>query len=157
MNPPTLSLADLVPPGHAAAGQRAANKLALLRLLAGLAAAEAGTDQAQLAAALAAREALGSTGIGAGLALPHARLKTVAAPSAWLVRLARPVAYEAVDGAPVDLLLMLLSPEADHAGHLAALAAVSRRLRQPGVAAAIRAAPDAAAMRAALIGQVASP
>ncbi len=152
MNPPTIPVADLIPPAHAAAGLRAADKPALVRLLAALAAQEAGTDQAGLAAALAAREALGSTGIGGGLALPHARLRSIAAPTGWLVRLARPVAYEAVDGAPVDLLVMLLSPEADNAGHLAALAAVSRRLRQPGVAAAIRAAPDAASMRAALIG-----
>jgi PTS system nitrogen regulatory IIA component len=152
MNPQILTVANLIPPAHATAGLRAADKPALLRLLAGLAAASAGADQASLAAALAAREALGSTGIGAGLALPHARLPAIAAPTAWLVRLARPVAYEAVDGAPVDLLVMLLSPERDNSGHLAALAAISRRLRQPGVAPAIRAAPDAPAMRAALIG-----
>lgn len=152
MNPPILSVADVIPPTHSAAGLRASDKPALLRLLAGLAAQEAGTDPTSLAAALAAREALGSTGIGAGLALPHARPGGIAAPRGWLVRLARPVSYDAVDGAPVDLLVMLLSPEGDNAGHLAALAAISRRLRQPGVAAAIRAAPDAAAMRAALIG-----
>jgi PTS system nitrogen regulatory IIA component len=152
MNQPILTVADLIPPAHAATGMRAADKPALLRLLAGLAASAAGADPAGLAAALAAREALGSTGIGAGLALPHARLTTILAPLAWLVRLARPVAYEAVDGAPVDLVVMLLSPERDNAGHLAALAALSRRLRQPGVAPAIRAAPDAASMRTALIG-----
>ena len=152
MNPVAPSLAELVPPAHVRAGQRAADKTALLRLLAGLAAQAAGIDQASLAVALAARESLGSTGIGAGLALPHARLTSLAAPMGWLVRLARPVAFEAVDGAPVDLIVMLLSPEADNAGHLAALAAVSRRLRQPEVAAAIRAAPDAASMRAALVG-----
>ncbi len=152
MSPPSPSLAELVPPARVLAGQRAADKTALLRLLAGLAAQAAGIDQASLAVALAARESLGSTGIGAGLALPHARLAALAAPMGWLVRLARPVAFEAVDGAPVDLIVMLLSPEADNAGHLAALAAVSRRLRQPEVAAAIRAAPDAASMRAALVG-----
>ncbi len=152
MSPPSPSLAELVPPARVLAGQRAADKTALLRLLAGLAAQAAGIDQASLAVALAARESLGSTGIGAGLALPHARLASLAAPMGWLVRLARPVAFEAVDGAPVDLIVMLLSPEADNAGHLAALAAVSRRLRQPEVAAAIRAAPDAASMRAALVG-----
>ncbi len=152
MSPPSPSLAELVPPARVLAGQRAADKTALLRLLAGLAAQAAGVDQASLAVALAARESLGSTGIGAGLALPHARLAALAAPMGWLVRLARPVAFEAVDGAPVDLIVMLLSPEADNAGHLAALAAVSRRLRQPEVAAAIRAAPDAASMRAALVG-----
>jgi PTS system nitrogen regulatory IIA component len=152
MNAQILTVADLIPPAHAAAGMRAADKQALLRQLAGLAAPATGSDQASLAVALAAREALGSTGVGLGLALPHARLTTLASPLAWLVRLARPVAYEAVDGAPVDLLVMLLSPERDTAGHLAALAAISRRLRQPGVAAAIRAAPDAPAMRTALIG-----
>ncbi len=152
MNPVAPSLAELVPPGHVLAGQRAADKTALLRLLAGLAAQAAGIDQASLAIALAARESLGSTGIGAGLALPHARLAALAAPMGWLVRLARPVAFEAVDGAPVDLIVMLLSPEADNSAHLAALAAVSRRLRQPEVAAAIRAAPDATSMHAALVG-----
>ena len=152
MNPAAPSLAELVPPAHVLAGQRAADKTALLRLLAGLAAQAAGRDQASLAAALVARESLGSTGIGGGLALPHARLAGLGASMGWLVRLARPVAFDAVDGAPVDLVVMLLSPEADNAGHLAALAAVSRRLRQSEVAAAIRAAPDTAAMRAALIG-----
>lgn len=153
MNTPPPSLAELVPLAHVVAGRRAADKTALLRLLAGLASQAAGVDQASLAAALAARERLGSTGIGGGLALPHARLAALAAPMGWLVRLARPVAFEAVDGAPVDLVVMLLSPEADNAGHLAALAAVSRRLRQPDIAAAIRAAPDAASMRTALIGK----
>ncbi len=152
MIPPIPDLAVLIPSAHALAGQRAADKPALLRLLAGLAAAGTGMDAALLAAALAAREALGSTGVGAGIALPHARLAGLPAFSGWLVRLARPVVYEAVDGAPVDLVCMLLSPLTDNAGHLAALASLSRRLRDPLVAAALRAAPDAAAMRAALIG-----
>ncbi len=152
MNPPTPSLAQLVPAAHVLAGRSAADKPALLRLLATLAAAGTGLDAASLAAALAAREALGSTGIGAGLALPHARVAGLAAPLGWLVRLARPLAFDAVDGAPVDIVLMLLAPQGDDAAHLAALAAVSRRLRQPDIAAAIRAAPDEAAMRAALTG-----
>lgn len=152
MNAPTTVVADLVTPARAVAGLRAGDKAALLSQLARLAAAEASAEPASLAAALAAREALGSTGIGGGLALPHARLPRLAAPVAWLVRLARPVTYDAVDGAPVDLLVVLLSPDGNDAAHLAALAALSRRLRQVDVAAAIRAAPDAPAMRAALIG-----
>ncbi|GAB0114127.1 PTS sugar transporter subunit IIA [Acidisoma sp. C75] len=151
MNAPLLSLADILPAGHALAGQRAADKPALLGLLAQRAAPAVGATPASLAAALAAREKLGSTGIGAGLALPHARQPQLSAPLAWMLRLARPLPFDAVDGAPVDLVVLLLSPEGDQARHLAALAALSRRLRQPGIADAIRAAPDPGAMRAILI------
>lgn len=152
MNTPTIQVADLIAPTRAVAGLRARDKAALLVQLARLAAMEAGTDPTALASALAAREALGSTGVGNGLALPHARLGAVAAPLTWLVRLARPIAYDAVDAAPVDLLVMLLSPEANDAAHLAALAELSRQLRQAEIATAVRAAPDATAMLAALIG-----
>ena len=105
---------------------------------------------AEVAAALAAREALGSTGVGGGIAVPHARIATLAAPSGFLARLDRPVGFDAVDGRPVDLVFLLLSPAAD-AEHLRALAAVSRRLRTPEVAQAMRAAPQGA-LRAALLG-----
>lgn len=153
MTAPSPDLASVVPPRHVVTGQRATDQAALLRLLARIAAADAGIDAGSLAAALAAREALGSTGIGGGLALPHARFVGIAVPTGWLIRLSRPVAYSAVDGAPIDLVFMLLSPECDNAGHLAVLAAVSRRLRQPDVAAAIRSAPDAVSMRAIFLAE----
>ena len=75
----------------------------------------------------------------------------LAEPAGFLARLDRPVAFEAVDGRPVDLLVLLLSP-AGNGAHLRALAAVSRRLRTPGVAEAMRAAASAAALRTALLG-----
>lgn len=150
VTPAAAALDALIPPGRVLDRLRVADKPALLNLLAREAGAALGLAPAAIAAALAAREALGSTGTGGGIALPHARLPALAAPVGFLARLDRPVAFDAVDGRPVDLVFLLLSPAAD-AAHLRALAAVSRRLRTPGVAEAMRGAPSTA-LRAALLG-----
>ena len=131
---------------------RAASKEAALAELARRAAAKLGLVAADIAEAVTGRERLGSTGVGAGIALPHARLAGLAAPAALFARLERAVDWQSVDGRPVDLAFFLLSPSDADAGHLAALAAVTRRLREPGVAAALRAAPDPPALLAALLG-----
>jgi len=145
-----MTLDELIPPAHVLDRLRAADKASLLGALARAAGEALGLPPADIAAALAAREALGSTGTGRGIAVPHARIATLAAPSGFFARLDRPVAFDSVDGQPVDLVFLLLSPEAD-AEHLRALAAVSRRLRTPGVAEALRnAAP--AALRTTLLG-----
>ncbi len=102
--------------------------------------------------ALAAREALGSTGIGHGVALPHARLTGLAAPVGILARLDRAIDWQAIDGRKVDLVCLLVTRAEDPEAHLACLAAISRRLREPAAAAAMRAAGDAARLRAALLG-----
>ncbi len=145
-----MTLDELIPPDHVFDRLRAADKAALLGALARAAGELLGLPPAEIAAALAAREALGSTGIGGGIAVPHARMSALAAPSGFFARLDRPVAFDAVDGRPVDLVFLLLSPAAD-GEHLRALAAVSRRLRTPGVAEAMRTAAPAA-LRAALLG-----
>ena len=144
-----MPLAMLLPPDHAITGLRATGKPGLLAALAARAAASTGLDAAAIAAALLGREALGSTGFGAGLAVPHARLAGLAAPAGFLARLARPIDYAAIDAAPVDLVFLLLTPQGEDATHLAQLAAISRRLRDPAVAAALRAAPTAQALHAA--------
>ncbi|MDE1147984.1 MAG: PTS sugar transporter subunit IIA [Azospirillaceae bacterium] len=92
---------------------------------------------------LRAREALGSTGVGAGIAIPHARFHTISRPIGAFLRLARPVEFEAIDGAPVDLVFGLLTPMHCGNAHLQALARISRALRDPALAATLRAAPDA--------------
>jgi len=145
-----MTLDELIPATHVLDRLRTPDKAALLNALARAAGEALGLPSADIAAALAAREALGSTGTGGGVAVPHARIATLSAPAGFFARLERPVAFEAVDGQPVDLVFLLLSPEAD-AEHLRALAAVSRRLRTPGVAEALRnAAP--AALRTTLLG-----
>lgn len=94
-------------------------------------------------AALLAREALGSTGIGEGVALPHARLPGIGGLSISLGRSAAGVDYGAVDGEPVFLFFMILAPEQSSALHLRALAKISRIVRDNEWRERILAAPDA--------------
>lgn len=146
-----VSIAGLVPAGRVVVGVKAADKVAVLAALARLAAEELAVKPEVLLGRLAAREGLGSTGVGSGVAVPHARVEGISAPVGWFVRLAKPVDFSAIDGGKVDLLFLLVSPASDDGGHLAALAAMSRRLRAPGVAKALRAAGSAEAMRAVLV------
>jgi len=80
-------------------------------------------------AALLAREQLGSTGLGAGFALPHARIDGLDDYLGLFVRLAKPVEFDAIDGKPVQLVFVLLIPSETTTSHVAALAAISRRFR----------------------------
>jgi PTS system nitrogen regulatory IIA component len=85
--------------------------------------------------ALLAREQLGSTGLGAGFALPHARIEGLDAYLGLFVRLAKPIDFDAIDGNPVRLVFVLLIPSEPAVSHVAALAAISRRFRVPELAA----------------------
>jgi PTS system nitrogen regulatory IIA component len=138
--------ADLLTLSGVLVGLRAQTKAALLTELAQRSAKAAAVPPETIAAALAAREALGSTGFGQGIAVPHARLEGLDHVVCLLVQLAKPVAYDAVDGKPVDILFLLLSPASANGSHLATLAAASRRLRRAETVAALRdaATPDAA-------------
>jgi PTS system nitrogen regulatory IIA component len=80
-------------------------------------------------AALLAREQLGSTGLGAGFALPHARIPGLDLYAGLFARLARPIEFDAIDGRPVTLVFVLLIPFESTEPHVAALAAISRRFR----------------------------
>lgn len=102
---------------------------------------------------LLAREAAGSTACGAGAAIPHARLPGNDACVALVARLPRPIDWYAVDGRPVDLLVLLLSPIGNDSDHLKALARISRTLRDAETLAALRAADSRDAMRAAIAPQ----
>jgi PTS system nitrogen regulatory IIA component len=144
-----MTLDELIPETHVFHRVRVPDKTALLAELGRRAGGLLGLAPAAITAALAAREALGSTGTGHGLAVPHARLDEISAPTGFVVRLDRPIAFDAVDGAPVDLVFLLLSPTSG-GNHLQALAAVSRRLRDRSVADAMRQAASAADLRAAL-------
>jgi nitrogen PTS system EIIA component len=96
-------------------------------------------DQRIIFETLLTREKLGSTGLGQGIAIPHGRIAGIDHVVGLFAKLATPIAYDSVDGAPVDLIFALLSP--DHAGadHLTALAKVSRFLRQPSSLSLLRA------------------
>lgn len=89
------------------------------------------------------RERLGSTGVGHGVALPHARVAGIDTVYAAFVRLQEPMDYESIDDRPVDLVAMIIAPENAGGAHLRALARLSRLLRRENVRARLRSAPDA--------------
>jgi PTS system nitrogen regulatory IIA component len=107
----------------------AATKSQALSALAEMATRSFEADPAEALAALLARERVGSTGVGGGVALPHARLKGLDRTHGVFVRLDAPVPYDAIDDQPVDLLFALFAPEDGGPEHLRALARVSRLLR----------------------------
>ena len=138
-------LGDLLAPERVHAGVAAANKKLLLGQLGQLAGRALDLDGREVAERLAAREKLGATGFGGGVAIPHGRIAGLPAMTGLFARLAQPIDYGAVDGAPVDLVFLLLSPELAGAEHLKALARISRRLRDAAFSAKLRGAgsPDA--------------
>jgi PTS system nitrogen regulatory IIA component len=146
-----VEIADLLTPDRAIAGLSAGGKPHLLAELARRAATATGLPQRQIVDALQRRESLGSTGIGGGIAIPHAPIAGLDRFFGLLVRLGRPIDYEAIDGQPVDLVFLLLIP-ANTKAYLQALAAISRRLRDRAVAATLRKAASGRDLYAAITG-----
>lgn len=122
------------------------SKTAILDVLAERFAGVYGLDKAQVLDRIEERERLGSTGFGRGVAIPHARLESVSRPVAVFLRLTSPVAFDAADGMPVDLVFGLLSPEQAGAAHLHALAAISRMMRDEAMHSALVQAPGEEAL-----------
>lgn len=120
---------DMLRPDAVQTGVIAATKKAVFQHIATMAAETVDADAKTINERLAAREKLGSTGFGGGVAIPHAKLDGLTQVTGVFVRLAQPVDFQAVDDLPVDLVFMLLSPTDAGAVHLKALARVSRRLR----------------------------
>ena len=131
----------------------ASSKRQALHAVAEAASAVLGIDSQRVFDALMEREALGATGLGSGVAVPHARLTGLEHVSGVFVRLDAPVAYGAVDDRPVDLLFALFAPPSDGAGHLRALAAVSRAMRSPELRERLRQAKSEDAVRAMFVPQ----
>lgn len=119
-------------------------KADVLSQLAQRAAKISGHDVDQIFEALSDREALGSTGLGNGIAIPHGKLAGLDGVTAVFARLDEPIDFEAVDDQPVDLFMMLLAPVGAGADHLKALARVARLLRNEGTVEALRRAHGAA-------------
>ena len=138
-----FKLCDVIERHHVVPGLNARDKPSLLDELARRAALALKSDESGIRAALAAREHLGSTGVGHGVAIPHALIDGLAQPFGMFVRIEPPIDFGAIDNQPVDLVFLLLTPTAGSGSHLSALAAISRRLRDPAAAKAIRAAANA--------------
>lgn len=147
---PPMRLTDLIQPEAVFASLRANSKKQLLQELSDRAAQISRLPARQIFDAILQRERLGSTGIGNGIAIPHAKLAKCPAIIGLFARLEKPVDYEAVDGAPVDLIFLLLAPESAGADHLKALARIARALRDPAMTAKLRGIHDSAALYAVL-------
>lgn len=135
------------------AQMRVGNKKALLEELARISAPLAKLERTVVLAALKERERIGCTGIGQGVALPHARFSGLHRPVALFARLASPIEYEAIDARRVDLIYLILAPEIASDEHLKALACAARLLRDPTARHELRHAADETAIRAVLAGK----
>ena len=138
-----MKIKDVIGPEQVEVGLLVSDKAQLLRELSRRAAAAVSIDQNVIHDALTARENLGSTGLGKGFALPHARFDRLPRVFALFVRLARPIDFAAIDGEPVDLIILLLTPANAGNQHLTTLAALSRPLRDAEFVQRLRRAPDA--------------
>jgi PTS system nitrogen regulatory IIA component len=131
-------------------GLDAVDKVSLLQRLAQQAAATLELRPADIATALFEREKLGSTGTGGGVAVPHARLAKVTRPLGVFARMKGAIAFDAIDGEPVDLVFLLLLPSGGEGRYLSALAAVARKLRSPDVQTSLRKSKTQAELYAAV-------
>lgn len=141
---------DLLLPDTVVQGVAAASKKALLPQLAAIVAAPLGLDAKAIADVLAAREKLGSTGFGGGVAIPHGKLPGLGQVTGLFARLTQGIDFQAIDELPVDLVFVLLSPVDAGPDHLKALARVSRRLRDRAFVAKLRGAGSRDALYALL-------
>lgn len=146
-----MHIADLLDSTVIALRVNAATKRQALAVIAENAARNFGLEKGAILEALSAREAAGSTGVGHGVAAPHARLEGLPRTRGVFVRLEHPVEFDAVDDQPVDLLFALFAPKDAGAEHLRALARVSRLLRQAKVRQQLRQAHTADAIHAILM------
>ena len=147
-----MTLKDLLKDGAVFSGLRPASKKQALHLISIKAAARCGLKAEDVLDAIMERERLGSTGVGNGVAIPHARCAGLNEITGFFFRLDAPVDFEAIDDVPVDLIFLLLAPEGDGAGHLRSLAQVSRMLRRQDLRQKIRNTANEDAILALLTG-----
>lgn len=145
-----MELSRLLQPNAVRAFGNAASKKRLFQDLGEIAHSAYGLNASVIFDALQERESLGPTGVGHGIALPHARLEGLDRVVAVFVRLERPLDYDSVDRQPVDLILALFAPKDSGVDHLKALALVSRTMRDPSLCGKLRANTDPAALHAVL-------
>ncbi|WP_082143639.1 PTS sugar transporter subunit IIA [Nitratireductor soli] len=124
-------------------GVSASSKGRLLQQLSERAARALGVSEHDILAALTNREALGSTGIGAGIAIPHAPIADLERPFALLVRLTEPIEFDAIDDEPVDIVCLILTPPEGQAKYLKLLSNVAKQLRSADVVKEIRSTSEA--------------
>src|ERR1022692_1948226 len=142
-----MKISDLLSPTDVMFDVRAPNKRLLLQELAAKAAGSLGLGVDQVAPYLFKREELGSTGIGDGVAIPHARLPDLQRPFGLMAKLKVPIEFDAIDGQAVDIVFVLLLPANAENGQLGALALVARTVRSSEIRDRLRRAKDASGLK----------
>ncbi|MEE2526972.1 PTS sugar transporter subunit IIA [Hyphobacterium sp. HN65] len=150
-----MALSDLLSADAVLGTISATNRKQALQILCEAAASRLELDSREILDAVMDRERLGSTGVGDGVAIPHARLDGISGVFGLFARLKTPIDFDAIDGRPVDLVFLLLAPEAASTEHLKALARVSRVFRREDVRARLRSTETRDGM-VALLAQEAS-
>jgi len=145
-----MNIKAILSPSNVSIGVEARDKCTLLKNLSSRAAGALGLAADAVTNQIERRDELGSTGIGGGVSIPHARLREVKKPFGLLARLKEPIDFEAIDGKPVDIVFLLLLPAASQLDQLNALAAVARKLRDPEVLRKLRGAVSTTALYAAV-------
>jgi nitrogen PTS system EIIA component len=151
-----MPLDDLLIPGSVLPALKVNGKKQAVQELSARAATVTGLPERDVFDAVLQRERLGSTGIGSGIAIPHCKLPKVTKLHGVFARLEKPIDFDALDGEPVDLIFLLVAPEAAGADHLKALARMARLLRDPAITAKLRAMRDADGIFALLTQQPAA-
>ena len=145
-----MELSKLLMPGAVRFIGQLTGKKRLFQELGEIAAQAYGLSASVATDGLQERESLGATGVGHGIALPHARLDDLDRIVAVFLRMEKPLDYDSVDRQPVDLVIGLFAPKESGVEHLKALALVSRTMRDPGICAKLRANTDPAKLHAIL-------
>ncbi|HMK89343.1 MAG TPA: PTS IIA-like nitrogen regulatory protein PtsN [Methylocystis sp.] len=148
-----MRLVNLLSPRGIIPSLKAASKKQALLEISEKAAQLSGLPAREIFDALLQRERLGSTAIGDGVAIPHGKLAKLQNIVGVFARAEKPLDFDALDGAPVDLIFLLITPESSGADHLKALACVARMLRDPQMLATIRATRDPGALYALVTDQ----
>jgi nitrogen PTS system EIIA component len=146
----SMTLTDLVAPSAIIPALRVNAKKQAIQELSARAAELTGQNEKAILEILLQREKLGSTAVGNGVAIPHGKLPKLGRLFGLFARLERPIDFEALDSQPVDLIFLLLAPEAAGADHLKALARVARLLRDREIARKLRESSDMDALYAVL-------
>ncbi len=145
-----MPLIDILAPDGVIPSARAATKKILLEVIAEQASRVASLPERLVFETLLQRERLGSTGIGAGIAIPHGKFEGLDRLVGLFIRMEKPIDFESLDGEPVDLLFVLLAPEGAGADHLKGLSRVARMLRNASITTQLRATRDAVVIHALL-------
>jgi PTS system nitrogen regulatory IIA component len=148
-----MNIADFLSPNDVAVDVAVSNKQKLLLELANKAGARLRLPPDRILAELSKREELGSTGVGGGVAIPHARFSEIDKSFGMLFRLRQPIDFDALDGKPIDLVFLLLLPESTKGEQLTALACVARKFRSSALTTDLRSARDSVEMHRLLTSE----